>query len=336
MKMRSPFQPKIGEVMTLPPLLSWPEATAHVFDQDSVDAVQMALAAHRPLLVRGEPGVGKSQLARAAAHQLHRPLLCEVVHARCECEDLLYRFDAVARLAEAQVLGAGEGDTDVREALRETRFLRPGLLWWAFDWPSALEQATECRAGCDTPAAPAGWQPEHGVVVLIDEIDKAETEVPNALLEALGNGGFHVPYTRRQVRLHPEWAVPLVVVTTNEERELPAAFVRRCLVLHMRLAAEGETETDALIRRGQAHFGRKENANEVCIADEVCREAAEQLVRDRAAARQQGLPLPGHAEYLDILKALKELCPDNTSEQIEALRRIAKYACRKQTFEEEA
>ena len=330
--MNTLFKPDANTVYTLPPTLSWPEATQHQFDESDIWAVQAAMAANRPLLVRGEPGVGKSQLARAAAHTLMRPLLCEVVHARCECHDLLFRFDAVARLAKAQVVQAS-GGYKVDDVLKESRFLVPGVLWWAFDWQSALDQVSQCEIGCDVPKALKDykWTPDKGCVVLIDEIDKADTDVPNALLEALGNGGFHVPFSQKRVRMaEQQQAKPLVIVTTNEERELPAAFVRRCLVLQMRLQREHESTEDALLRRGRAHFPPSK------VPDDVCRKAAAQLVKDREDAKKQDLPRPGHAEYLDVLRALSTLYPnglDSRDEQLKALQRIAELAFRKQTLE---
>ena len=100
--MRSRIEVEPGSEMTLPELPGLP-VQRHVFEPKAIWAINAALAANRPLLVRGEPGSGKSQLARAAAAALHRPLVYEVITARTECNDLLWRFDAVARLADAQV-----------------------------------------------------------------------------------------------------------------------------------------------------------------------------------------------------------------------------------------
>ena len=93
-----------GTTVRLPARGDLPEQT-HVFDADSIRAINTALAARRPLLVRGEPGIGKSQLAKAAAKQLKRPYVQHVVDARTESHDLLWHYDAVARLAEAQLCG---------------------------------------------------------------------------------------------------------------------------------------------------------------------------------------------------------------------------------------
>jgi MoxR-like ATPase len=125
----------LSQPLSIPKLGSWPE-TRHVFDQASAYALAAAEAANRPLLVRGEPGTGKSQLARAAAVARDRLFLSVVVNARTECQDLQWQFDAVGRLGEAQTL-AQLSEPDVRQLLDPRHFLTPGPLWWVFDWNSA-------------------------------------------------------------------------------------------------------------------------------------------------------------------------------------------------------
>jgi hypothetical protein len=139
-----------GNCLSLLPRGTMP-APAHVFDANSIDAVNAALAARRPLLVRGEPGTGKSQLARAVAEYLGRPLITHVVDSRTEARDLLWEFDAVARLAEAQLQGAlgRPGPVDekaLRAELAPERFVRPGALWWALNWESGTSRCSRCRA----------------------------------------------------------------------------------------------------------------------------------------------------------------------------------------------
>lgn len=130
------------------------------------------LAARRPLLVQGEPGIGKSQLAKAVAKQLKRPYVQHVVDARTESRDLLWHYDAVARLAEAQLCGAlGQREGGVRRRLAVGNFPRPGPLWWAFDWWDAARRAGEIGEGA--PPKENDADPANGCVVLIDEIDKA-------------------------------------------------------------------------------------------------------------------------------------------------------------------
>ena len=291
----------------------------HVFDRASIDALNSALAARRPLLVRGEPGIGKSQLARAAAKALGRAYVQLVVDARTESRDLLWHFDAVTRLAEAQLQGAMRSDAaDVRQQLSVQNFLHPGPLWWTFDWPDALEQAD--RVGDPSPVQLDDGDPQRGCVVLVDEIDKAESDVPNGLLEALGAGQF-TPLGRRQPVTAGE-IPPLVVITTNEERVLPDAFIRRCLVLFLQLPERREDLIDLLIRRGRAHFPA---ADETLLG-----KAADLLVQDREDARaKQRPPLPGQAEYLDLVRAVLSMAPGDLERQQETLAAIAGFALRK-------
>ena len=190
--------------------------------------------------------------SRAAAEALGRAFLPHSVDGRTEPRDLLYTVDTVARLAEAQLMSALR-DVEPREVRRRIdvlEFVQPGPLWWAFDWDSAREQAR--RSGAGEPVTPEGWVPEHGSVVLVDEIDKADSDVPNGLLEALGHGRFDVP-GRAAVTLD-RTRPPLVVITTNEERALPDAFLRRCLVLHLTLPEEAGALVRTLVERGRAHF----------------------------------------------------------------------------------
>ena len=325
--LKTQFKPNLDEPLPLPQSGSWP-AAVHTFDEDSVLAIQTAMAAGRPLLIRGEPGIGKSQLARAAAEFLKAPLITHVINARAESEDLLYTYDAVSRLARAQLMASlGDrtlGDEDIKSELAEKLYVRPGCLWWAFDWQSAEAQAELCRVGALQPESPEEWQQDRvGCVVLIDEIDKADTDVPNSLLESLGNTGFYVPYTQKSIALLKGSPRPLVIITTNEERELPAAFLRRCLVYQMSLPPGRDAQLEYLKQRGKVHFPNGDIAENTYLA------AAEQLLRDREDARQYGLVRPGCAEYLDLLTALAELCPSDAAAQRNLLDKIGKFALRK-------
>ena len=330
--MKTTFDPELGRTYSLDRSDSWP-ASVHQFDVRSVWAIRAALASGRPLLVRGEPGVGKSQLARAAAVVLQVPFLYQVINARCECGDLLYSYDAVSRLAQAQVAGAGAARKAVHweEQLDEVRFIKPGVLWWAFDWQSARQQSARYYRPGPEPARPKDWSPEQGCVLLIDEIDKADSDLPNGLLESLGNTGFQVPQAGCSVLLPAGAAPPLVIITTNEERELPAAFLRRCLVLQIKLPeAEGEL-IKFLVHRARAHFGDR------VASEAVYHEAARQLLEDRQSTQGAGLARPGPAEYLDMMCALAELYPREAgvsakaqeNAQLEALKQIHEFALRK-------
>jgi MoxR-like ATPase len=311
----------------------------HLFDDDSAQAIRAALAAMRPLLVRGEPGVGKTQLAAAAASVFGRPLVTKVVDSRTESRDLMWEFDAVLRLADAQIAAAlhtakvgqnntGEGENEARDdsraelrkQLRIANYLRPGPLWWAFNWESARRQAIRTRT--PIPSLRATADPQKGCVVLLDEIDKADTDVPNGLLEALGSGVFTPLGQSDPVEATGE--PPLVVITTNEERVLPNAFVRRCLVLELKLP-EDDALIAYLVARAAAHFPRQ-----ATIARDVFVAAAELLARDRRIAQKANvMPLPGQAEYLDLLRAVFRLAPEDVELEKKRLEAVARFAIRK-------
>ena len=299
-------------VGTLPPDL-------HVFEQRSIDAINAALAALRPLLVRGEPGIGKSQLARAAAHQLGRAFISFVVDSRTESRDLLWHFDAVQRLADAQICGQlFKTFEKAREELAEDNYIRPGPLWWAFDWEGAKDHNANTRV---VHHHPDEWQPSDGCVLLIDEIDKGESDVPNGLLEALGSHEITVPYGEPVVIRN---APPLVVITTNAERMLPDAFLRRCLVLPLALPTDRDELIEKLIERGEAHFPHAD--------PNVLKETARQLADDRADAQAAHVtPLPGQAEYLDLIRAITQIKPNSAADQLAVLDDIKEFVLKKRT-----
>lgn len=296
------LDPKLasGDALYLPPMRNWPKSR-HVFEPADIHAINMALATGRPLLLRGEPGCGKSQLARAAAEALKWPFFSRVVNARFEPEDLLYRFDAVARLAKAQVLPAG-ADTD--KELAASRFLLPEVLWWAFDPTGARGQYELASKHCGEMSCAYDEDcghpvtDDHGIVVLIDEIDKADAEVPNSLLETLSLGGFPRPYgggTVKNTRAH----APLIIITTNEDREMPPAFIRRCLVHRMDPKPDGLA--DSYFRRVRAHIAEQK------VADSVVHKAVKLLLADREKLQKRDITPPGQAELLDLITAISHL-----------------------------
>lgn len=302
-------------------------ATRHRHEAQSLHAINAALASGRPLLIRGEPGTGKSQLARAAAQLLSRVFLWKVVDAQTQVADLFYAFDAIERLAQAQVARALHDDagTKIAEILDERNYIQPGPLWQAFDPAGASKQQHRYESRCELPSGAP--DPDRAHVVLIDEIDKTDPSVPNGLLEALGQGTFAVP--RGKVSLHRAGPAPLIVITTNGERELPAAFVRRCMVLHIRLKKPEDGLAEWLIERGRTHFSE-------CFRSLLTPEdftsllvrAAELVIRDRVRAEADGLPAPGQAEYLDLLRAVAALpCPGGDRKAL--LDTIADFALKK-------
>jgi MoxR-like ATPase len=309
-----------AEIQHLPKHGSWPQAV-HQFEQTDIYALKTALAAQRPLLLRGEPGTGKSQLARAAAYALKRMFIYEVIDAHTESQDLLWRFDAVARLAEAQSL-SGQNLTEPQRQgkLDSKRFISPGAIWWALDYPSADAIYNNSLHQLTRPETPEGWQ--QGSVLLIDEIDKANLELPNGLLEILGNNSVSIPWLKTHIGQEQQ-VPPLVIITTNEERELPAAFVRRCLVHNMTLPKEPQAFKNTMVARGLLHF------KDYCDED-ICKQTADLLLQDRQSAEDLGLPTkPGQAEYLDILRALSVLAPNDKVKQRKYLKQINQFALKK-------
>ena len=160
--------------------------------------VNAAITLQRPLLVKGEPGTGKTILAAEIAAALDAPLIEWHVKSTTKAQHGLYEYDAVARLRDGQL-----GDERVNEI---SNYILPGKLWEAF----ALEQRP---------------------VLLIDEIDKADIEFPNDLLLELDRMEFHVYETKETIRAVHR---PVIIITSNNEKELPDAFLRRCFFHYIR------------------------------------------------------------------------------------------------------
>ena len=168
----------------------------YIATDDLAVAVNAAVTLERPLLVKGEPGTGKTELARQVALALDLPIIEWHVKSTTRAQQGLYEYDAVSRLRDSQ-LGLGLGGERVADV---NNYIRRGKLWQAFTAPSR-------------------------VVLLIDEIDKADIEFPNDLLQELDRMEFHVYETGETIRaLHR----PVVIITSNNEKELPDAFLRRC------------------------------------------------------------------------------------------------------------
>jgi MoxR-like ATPase len=329
---------KPGEIQKLDTAPGLPELV-HVFGEDEIRAYEAALHAGRALLLRGEPGTGKTQFAKALAAKLKRAFVAQVIDSRTEARDLLWHYDAVRRLAEAQVQGvlmslsmsAADGATaPARKALQAAlsrrlnpaHFTQPRVLWWGLDWVDAKRQAA--ASGVAPPGLLDGCSPENGVVVLIDEIDKAGSEVPNGLLETLGAGEFGVPVLGRSVTAASGPPPALIVITTNDTRGLPDAFVRRCVVLNLALPDERPALEALLIERGHAHFGATDEIKALLEA------AAAQLIDDReAAVRNAWYPKPGQAEYMDLVRAALSIGRQRSTDPVKELERIRPFILRK-------
>jgi MoxR-like ATPase len=244
------------------------ETTAtYVASDDLALAVNAAVTLQRPLLVKGEPGTGKTELARQVAQSLGMPLIEWHVKSTTKAQQGLYEYDAVSRLRDSQL-----GEARVHEV---RNYIRKGKLWQAFE-------------------------ADGRVVLLIDEIDKADIEFPNDLLQELDRMEFHVYETGETVQARHR---PVVIITSNNEKELPDAFLRRCFFHYIRFP---DAETLAAIVR--VHFPG--------IKDQLLSAALTQFLEIREVP---GLKKkPSTSEVLDWLRLLlaEDLAPEDLRKDV--------------------
>src|ERR1700757_2732128 len=224
-----------------------------VATEDLKVAVNAAVALQRPLLIKGEPGAGKTQLAQEIAAALDRPLYEWHIKSTSKAQQGLYEYDAVSRLRDSQL-----GDARVHDI---RNYIVKGRLWEAFE--------------SDSPA-----------VLLIDEVDKADIEFPNDLLRELDRMEFYVYETRELVKARHR---PIVFITSNNEKELPDAFLRRCFFHYIRFP-----DKETMERIVGVHFP--------ALKKSLLREALEVFfeVREVPGLKKK----PSTSELLDWLKLL--------------------------------
>jgi MoxR-like ATPase len=225
----------------------------YVATPDLMLAVNASIRLQRPLLIKGEPGTGKTMLAEEVARALGLPLLQWHIKSTTKAQQGLYEYDAVSRLRDSQL-----GDDRVRDI---SNYIVKGVLWQAFE--------------ADTPT-----------VVLIDEIDKADIEFPNDLLRELDRMEFHVYETRQTVVARHR---PIVFITSNNEKELPDAFLRRCFFHYIKFP-----DRETMQRIVDVHFPD--------IKPKLLREALEVFfgMREIPGLKKK----PSTSELLDWLKLL--------------------------------
>ncbi|HEY2402940.1 MAG TPA: MoxR family ATPase [Steroidobacteraceae bacterium] len=225
----------------------------YIATDDLMMAVNAAVTLGRPLLIKGEPGTGKTQLAQEIARALGRPMFEWHVKSTSKAQQGLYEYDAVSRLRDSQL-----GDARVHDI---ANYILKGSLWEAFE-------------------------SEQQPVLLIDEIDKADIEFPNDLLRELDRMEFYVYETRRLVTARNR---PIIVITSNNEKELPDAFLRRCFFHYIRFPDQA-----TMARIVEVHFPglKKELLSEAL--------GAFFLLRDTPGLKKK----PSTSELLDWIKLL--------------------------------
>ena len=235
----------------------------YVASDDLAVAVNAAITMERPLLVKGEPGTGKTELARQVASAMEMPIIEWHVKSTTRAQQGLYEYDAVSRLRDSQLGEDRVGDI--------ATYIRRGKLWEAFEAPER-------------------------VVLLIDEIDKADIEFPNDLLQELDRMEFHVYETGETVSARNR---PVVIITSNNEKELPDAFLRRCFFHYIRFP-----EIETLKAIVDVHYPG--------IKDRLLTTALTQFyeVRDTAGLKKK----PSTSEVLDWLKLI--LAEDLSAEDL--------------------
>jgi MoxR-like ATPase len=236
-----------------PTVAGFKSTERYIASRDLEVAVNASVTLQRPLLVKGEPGTGKTVLAYEVAEALGHPLIEWHIKSTTKAQQGLYEYDAVSRLRDGQL-----GDERVHDI---ANYIVRGKLWDAFD--------------ADEP-----------VVVLIDEVDKADIEFPNDLLLELDRMQFFVYETRRTIVAKHR---PVVIITSNNEKELPDAFLRRCFFHYIRFP-----DRDTMERIVQAHYPD--------IRKDLAREAMNVFfqVREVPGLKKK----PATSELLDWLKLL--------------------------------
>jgi MoxR-like ATPase len=285
------------------------DGLVYVYTPEIELTVNIALATGRPILLRGPSGAGKSSLAKNVAIRLGRRYYEAVISSATKHTDLLWRFDLLRRFRDAQDVKGTSLKADVN-------YVQPGPLWWAFDRESALQRGAPPGIRLEARAADPSELPGMDAVVLIDEIDKADPDVPNNLLVTLGSLRFAVSdLPGVEVRAAEP---PLVVITSNDERDLPIAFLRRCIVLEL-----PSPDQKGMIAIAKEHFGSARAR--VSLYKSVAALAFEgELEEGRPRDRT-----PSTAEYLDAVRTCLQL-GIRPSENDPAWKTVVRTTVRKQ------
>lgn len=297
----------------------------YLYDPTLKLATEIAIVTQRPLLLLGEPGSGKSSFAPFIARNLKWQYHEYNVTGRTEAKDLLWRFDALSRLRDAQA------QTD---NIDPKYYVTPGVLWQAFDYNHALNYVAQHKRQSQNPESTEKLNIEdlnrdkERAVVLIDEIDKADPNVPNDLLEVIGKNSFTVHETddyieRKTPALNDDkpankYGSLLIVITSNGDRDLPPAFIRRCIVHSLKEPSEESAfierwEEIAKLHTGKNIINGKQKIKMINRLAKKCWDLRHDSVNE---SRRK----PSIAEFLDALRICFQLniTPDSDIwEQVE-------------------